>query len=137
MSRFVLDASVAVAWLLGEEQEPKASSALARLESSEAVVPSIWHMEVRSALLRAERRQRITANQFDDLLGRLMVLPVSTDEKPNLDVATALARRHRLSLYDAVYLELATRTHAEVATLDHALARAAAAEACGPIDSTM
>ena len=135
MSRFVLDASVAVAWLLGEEQEPRASSALALLDSREAVVPSIWHIEVRSALLRAERRKRITTDQFDDILGRLSMLPVSTDAKPNLDIATGLARRHRLGLYDAVYLELAIRADAEVATLDHALASAAAAEACGPMDS--
>jgi predicted nucleic acid-binding protein len=36
-----------------------------------------------------------------------------------------LARKHRLSFYDAVYLELAQRTNLSLATLDRALAAAA------------
>jgi predicted nucleic acid-binding protein len=40
----------------------------------------------------------------------------------------ALAQRHRLSFYDADYLELAQRQDIALATLDQALARAAVAE---------
>jgi predicted nucleic acid-binding protein len=38
-----------------------------------------------------------------------------------------LARSHRLSLYDAIYLDLAMREHLPLATVDTALARAAEA----------
>ena len=41
---------------------------------------------------------------------------------------TRLARRHSLSAYDALYLELAVRHGATLTTLDSALARAARAE---------
>jgi predicted nucleic acid-binding protein len=40
----------------------------------------------------------------------------------------ALARRHRLTVYDAAYLELALREGLALATLDTALAEAARAE---------
>ncbi len=48
--------------------------------------------------------------------------------RADLAVALTLAGRHRLSFYDAIYLELAKRRAAPVATLDKALARAAAGE---------
>ena len=53
---------------------------------------------------------------------------IATDTTPNLDAAFVLARRHRLSFYDALYLELAMRHEVALATLDSALDRAAAAE---------
>ena len=40
----------------------------------------------------------------------------------------ALARRHRLTVYDAAYLELALREALPLATLDKALAGTAGAE---------
>ncbi len=40
----------------------------------------------------------------------------------------ALARRHRLTFYDAAYLELAQREGLALATLDNELANAARAE---------
>ena len=43
-------------------------------------------------------------------------------------MAFNLAREHLLSFYDALYLELAKRREAEIATLDRELARSARAE---------
>jgi len=53
---------------------------------------------------------------------------VTADTAPGLDAVVALARFHRPSIYDAVYLELARRYRAVFATLDVGLAQAAAAE---------
>ena len=47
---------------------------------------------------------------------------------PNEYAVLDLAQRHRLSFYDAAYLELAQREGISLATLDQALARAATAE---------
>ena len=127
MSRFVLDASVAAAWLLDDENEPRSNEALVRLESEVALVPQFWHLEVRSALLGAERRGRIRVDEVDERLHRLGELPIRTDTEPDFRVAFTLARKHRLSMYDAMYLELAQRSGAPLATLDQALARAAVA----------
>lgn len=128
MVSFVLDASVAVAWFLGDEDDLRAQAALARLETEVAEVPQVWHVEVHSALLGAERRRRLRPVEVDDCLRRIGKLPVRTDSVPDIDAAFALARARRLNLYDALYLELAQRTDGTLATLDRALAAAATAE---------
>ncbi len=83
---------------------------------------------MRNALLVAERRARLGADEVNRRLQALATLPVHTDDEPRLDAALALARTHHLSIYDALYLELAQRHAAAIATLDAALARAAVAE---------
>ena len=128
MSVLVIDASIAAAWLFDDEDDRRAAAALTRIETDVALVPQLWHLEVRSALLAAERRGRIRADEIDDRLRFLQELPVRTDAEPNLGDAFALARTRRLSFYDALYLELARRRGAALATLDAALAQAAAAE---------
>lgn len=47
--------------------------------------------------------------------------------------ALDLADRHRLTVYDALYLQLAADVDAELATLDRALIRAATAEGVGVV----
>ena len=128
MSVFVLDASVAAAWLLDEPAASRADLVLARLEEQAALVPQLWHLELRNCLLVASRRARLTAGTAAQRLEALRGLPIRTDTEPDLAVALTLAERHRLSFYDAIYLELAKRRAAPVATLDKALARAAAGE---------
>ena len=126
---FVLDASVAVAWLLDDENEPRAEAPLKRLGAETALVPLVWHVEVRSALLGAERRGRLRPVDVDVRLRQIDGLPVHTDAAPSFEAAFALARTRRLTVYDALYLELALRAGAPLATLDNALAAAARAEA--------
>ena len=128
MSLFVLDASVAAAWLLSEETASRADLALVRLEDDEALVPHLWHLELRNGLLVAARRGRFTADGPAERLNALYDLPIRTDIEPDMDIAFALAEKHGLSFYDAIYLELAKRHAAPLATLDKALARAAADE---------
>ena len=128
MSVFVLDASVAVAWLLSEQDASTAEPALLRLESDEALVPQLWHLEVRNSLLVATRRGRLAPDAPTERLDALRDLPVRTDSRLDLSLAFVLAQKHGLSFYDAVYLELAKRHNAPIATLDKALARAAGIE---------
>ncbi len=128
MSRFVLDASVAGAWLLEDEDDPVANAAVSRLATELALVPQLWHLEVRNTLVVAERRGRVGAAGLEDCLRRVGELPIRTDTEPDLGTALALARRHRLTIYDALYLELALRADAPLATVDRALASAAVAE---------
>ena len=128
MSGLVVDASMALAWLFDDEDSPGVGAALERLKEDGAVVPQLWHLEIRNALLSAERRGRISLEEIAERLDALNGLPIQTDEDPNYQVAFDLARKHGLSFYDAIYLELAKRQGAELATLDRALGRAAASE---------
>ena len=49
------------------------------------------------------------------------------DDAPRGDMVLRLARRHGLTAYDAIYLELASRERRALATLDKRLRRAAKA----------
>ena len=134
MSEFVLDASIAAAWLFDDESEPSANSVLIRLREWEAVVPQHWHLEVRNALIVGERRGRIRPNEVDERLIDLGTLPVRTDSEPDFDAALKIARIHGLSFYDALYLELARRHGLPLATLDGDLGAAALVEGVGWAD---
>ena len=123
-----MDASVSASWLFDDEDEPIATSALADLEVAEGIVPRLWHYEMRNILLVARRRQRISARGLADRLSALAELPLATDVDPDLDRAMDFAERHGLTFYDALYLELAHRHRAGLATLDAALQRAAKSE---------
>ena len=135
MTGLVVDASVVIAWLFDDEEEPRSDRVLKRLEEAGAIVPQLWHLETRSSLLTAERRGRLSASEVNERLDALKVLPIQTDEEPDLQVAFDLARMHGLSFYGALYVELARRLSAELATLDAALGRAAAAEGI-PLSAT-
>lgn len=127
MSALVLDASVACDWLLDDELDPRAVRVAERVSQDGALVPQLWQLEVRNALVTAERRGRLSAQGIADRLRALHQLPVVTDAEPDVDAVVALARLHLISIYDAVYLELAQRRRATLATLDAGLVEAAAA----------
>jgi len=58
------------------------------------------------------------------------------DRSPDENAVLRLARAHRLSVYDAVYLELAQREGLPLATLDADLRKAAAGEAVALVSSS-
>jgi predicted nucleic acid-binding protein len=124
---FVLDASVAVAWTF-DDQPPSALQARARIRTDKALVPGLWWFEVRNALIVNERSGRLTAIETEGSLHDLSCLHIAVDHAPDESSLLALTRRHRLTVYDAAYLELAQREKIPLATLDAALARAARAE---------
>ena len=124
----VIDASVASAWMLDDESVPFADAVYAIVQANGGIVPQHWHFEIRNALLEAERRGRIVQGTIGEHLNRLSNLSIRTDQTPDLDAVIELARRHHLTFYDALYLELALRRGAQLATLDKALERAAAVE---------
>ena len=128
MSTLVVDASVTLAWLFDDETDARADRVFERLIESGALVPQLWHLETRNALLTAERRGRLSVAEIGERLDALKELPIRTDNRPDLQVAFEMAGLHDLSYYDAMYLELAKRREGELATLDGALSLAAVAE---------
>jgi predicted nucleic acid-binding protein len=126
---FVVDASVSLAWLFEDEVSEQTDDLLDRLRDERALVPSLWTYEIANALTVAQRRSRITEAQARVLVETLQSLPIDRADSAPAGVLLALASKHRLSAYDAAYLELAERTGLALATLDDRLR--AAAEAAG------
>jgi predicted nucleic acid-binding protein len=125
---FVLDASVAANWLLADEHHRDAEVALDEIAHDSAIVPVHWWFEIRKILAIAERRGRASEQQTAQYLDRLAMLPIELSSLPDQYGVMTLARRRRLTFYDAAYLELAQRSNVSLATLDAKLAAAARAE---------
>ncbi|TSA14607.1 MAG: PIN domain-containing protein [Betaproteobacteria bacterium] len=121
---FVLDSSVALAWLLQDEANARTDALADRLEQENAHVPSIWPLEVGNALMTALRRRRISKGDFERCISALSALPIEVDAVADLADVLAIARQFDLTSYDAAYLELARRRGFSLATLDQKLRQA-------------
>mgnify|MGYP001358264815 FL=1 len=127
-TRFVVDASVVMAWCFCDAGNRYADAVLESLETGEALVPAIWPLEVGNVLLVAERKKRLSEASLVRFLALLRNLPITVEqETPDrmLTEIVSLARTHHLSTYDASYLDLAMRLGLPIATRDALLAKAA------------
>jgi len=125
---FIIDCSIAMAWLFHDEATPKTTALLHRLANDTAVVPAWWFVEITNVLAMAERKGRIVPTQSDAFIADLSKLGIERDdEAPDRAFShlLPLCRAHRLTSYDAIYLELAIRRSLPLATLDLDLRRAA------------
>jgi len=131
VNQIVIDASLALSWCFPDEKNSYSKSVLGFLEAdTEAVVPSLWLLEIVNTLVVAERRKRITYEQAQEFLSDLDALEVivePTDSSLAFKDVYALARRHTLTAYDAAYLELAIRKGLPLASLDEVLKKGALA----------
>jgi predicted nucleic acid-binding protein len=125
---FVVDASIAAAWFMPDEEDPTAEYAFDLLNRGRALAPAIWWFEVRNLLIINERRQRLSNVKSAAALVLLNKLPIDLDRDPDEETILSLARKHRLTLYDASYLDAALRSSLPFVTLDRKLAEAARAE---------
>lgn len=124
----VLDSSVTVAWVLGDESSARADATLQEVTEVGGVAPALWWVEVRNALVIAERKGRLTQEDTAAAVQAIDALSVHLDQAPDSDSLLRLARTHGLTAYDAMYLELSIRQQRPLATLDRRLTVAAQAE---------
>lgn len=124
---FVIDASVVAAWAF-DEPDPIAAATRVRVAREAALAPGLWWYELRNVLIVGERRGRTSQQRNVEFLSQLAALDLTLDHSPDEAAVMLLARRHRLTVYDAAYLELAVREGVPLATLDGPLANAARAE---------
>ena len=133
---FVVDASIAGAWILPDEAHPLADECQRSLAVDHALVPAVWWFEIRNLLIVSERRGRLDRNATAKALDIVATYPIVQDQSPDGAAVLHLARTHGLTVYDAAYLELAVRAKVPIATLDKRLAAAAAVEKVTAFTST-
>jgi predicted nucleic acid-binding protein len=122
LSSFVVDASVAAAWLLPEEATAYTEAMLAATAAGGAWVPALLLLEIGNLLLNAHRRRRIDAAKRIELVMAAAALPLRVDSVVlDLVALDTLALACDLTTYDATYLELAQRRALPLATLDRKL----------------
>jgi predicted nucleic acid-binding protein len=129
VSNLVLDCSITAAWFFEDEFTPHSEKIrqLMLQKDTTAMVPAIWSSEISNVLIQAERRKRITSEKVNQALQVLSQLPIEIDYLPigNMGHVMLLCRKHKLTSYDATYLELAIRKNAGLATQDKKLFQAA------------
>ena len=122
MSSLVLDASMALSWLLWDEASEASLAVQSELAKADGVwVAAHWRLEVVNAICMAERRKRLDAAGVAQAVALFTQLPVAVDPETNARASAetlALARQYALSVYDAAYLELALRRGGALASLD-------------------
>lgn len=128
---FVLDNSVTMRWCFGDGKPSEieyATKAARTLRTDSALVPAIWALEVANVLARGESRGEIPEDRSTAFLQLLRSMRIEADPSTADHALTdtlEIARKYRLSAYDAAYLELATRQELPLATLDQDLRKAA------------
>jgi predicted nucleic acid-binding protein len=117
-----------MAWCFPEEATQQTEAVFDSLAGEhEIFVPVLWPYEVSNVLLGAVRRQRISSAKAKEFIDDLESLDIRMDDGTGLvwETVYTLAERHRLTTYDAAYLELAQRKQLPLASLDGQLNSAA------------
>ena len=129
--RFVLDNSVTMRWFFGDGKPQDlayAGKVLDLMQEAQALVPATWGLEVANVIAKAEEKALVTEARSGAFLEMLEDVDIDVDSATfahALSDTLQLARRYRLSSYDASYLELALRLGLPLATLDDGLQKAA------------
>ncbi|MHB8483233.1 MAG: type II toxin-antitoxin system VapC family toxin [Nitrospiria bacterium] len=116
----VVDASALAALLFGEQDGVKISTLL---KGAKLIAPALLTFEVASVCLKKIHRhpdQKNTLLSAYQLLHRMDIIQSEVD----LIETITLAKTKDLTVYDAAYLWLANKFHAELVTLDRKLAEA-------------
>jgi predicted nucleic acid-binding protein len=122
--RIVVDASVALKWVL---DEPGSEAAVA-LRDHELVAPTLWLAEAANALWRHARIGEISNDEAIAYFAELLKAPVaSLPIEPQLEPALKLAMEIGHPIYDCIYLALALRHQTHVVTANRRFAAAASA----------
>jgi predicted nucleic acid-binding protein len=120
----VIDASVAVKWVLSESD----SDAAVALRGEDLIAPDLWFVEAANALWRRVRIGEITAEEAAARFSELANAPIaSVVMEPYLDQALKLATEIGHPVYDCLYLALALQHDTHVVTADRRFAAAAGA----------
>lgn len=128
---FVLDNSVTMRWFFGDgsaRDMAYADKVLETMKKLSARVPVTWGLEVANVIARAEAMALVTEARSGAFLELLDGLDIAVDSATSVHALSGtlqLARRYKLSSYDASYLELALRLGLPLATLDKDLQSAA------------
>ena len=126
---FVADASVAIAWIHPAQSTRETEAMLDHLAAGDSlVVPALWPLEVANALNVLRRRRKLTRDEVRSAIEIVRELPVVIDHEAAALAFTRLvelASEHEVTLYDATYIELATRRRLPLASNDARMKQAA------------
>ncbi len=125
--KLILDASVALKWVLNEEGSLAALNLQAEFLAGDhdLIAPGIFAIEVGHALTKAKRRHLMPVGEAAELAARITL--EGPELYPSLDLvprAIELSSAWRLGVHDCVYVALAEQETVPLLTADERLANA-------------
>ena len=124
--RYVIDSSVALKWVLAEQDDAKARQTRADFQNAlhEFLAPDVFTTELAHALTRAERQGRLTPGEALTLWTNVMTTPPQLfSSVPLTPRAIEISSRMRIGVYDCLYVALADKEQCEFITADDRLIR--------------
>lgn len=120
MSRYVVDASVALKWFLPETDGIHARRL--RGDEMDLVAPDLLYAEVGNALWKRVRRGELSSQQASEIAAALPRLAIEVFPSRLLSgAALQIACSTGLTVYDSLYLAAALLTEARLVTADRRL----------------
>lgn len=121
MTPLVVDASVALKWVLVEPDSGLAQAVLFK----PLIAPDWWRIEVANGLWKALDQGQMNLDEVRQGLMRFADAPVDTEDTLSLlDDAMVLAARLHHAVYDCLYLALAIRRDTGMITADRKFMKA-------------
>jgi len=122
---WILDCSFSAVLFLPDEYSSKVRDFFTHLsKNNQLCVPSLWWYEITNVLIVAERRKRLNYSDVVKIVSLFEKLDMETDKPSGVSYSKEiyeLAHLNKLSAYYAVYLDLAIRKDASLASLDKQL----------------
>jgi predicted nucleic acid-binding protein len=120
LTRLIVDASVAIKWVVPEEHSAEAYSLLK--EGSDLRSPELLWAEAGNILWKKWRRKELTSQEAGEILTDLRQYPLRIlPTEPLCDLAWNIAQRFDRSFYDSLYLALAVSDSCPLVTADRRL----------------
>ena len=117
---FIVDAPVALCWLLPDQQTQGSEALLERAEYEGLVVPELFHLEVANKLGLRRRAGKMSVDAIRHAENAILSLSLKTEhvgyESPM--ALLQIMQRWGPTSYDSVYLDLALRLGLPLATFD-------------------
>ena len=120
----VLDASLALAYVMPDEASNAADALMERIQEEPVLAPTIWIYEVASGLRMGQVRKRLTAQMAQSVMTTLTELHIEF-EHPDGHQLMKLSHQTGLTVYDASYVALCLKHQLPLASVDPRLVQAA------------
>jgi predicted nucleic acid-binding protein len=120
----VVDASIVVALILREDNVRDAPTVYDALTADSLTVPAHWPAEVANALWANRRRGRIPPHRLKTIIAEIFAFAPAVDPAPSpdrIELLVEFAETENLTVYDAIYIQLALISDASLATIDAAM----------------
>ena len=126
----VIDASIVIAALSPDEASEPALNRVTPFMTGGGHAPFLWPVEIANAFIFKHRRKAISLDAALDVWRVAMRLPLTLQSYSIAEIDTQvlpIALRHELTVYDSMYLHLASTLSIPLLTLDRRLGEAARA----------